>query len=72
METLSDAKFKQNYARHLQHLDATYRLRFERWPQESLLGLHLPPERLVTIYKGHDPSWYTASAPASIRARVPS
>ncbi|MEJ8569223.1 glycosyltransferase [Elongatibacter sediminis] len=26
----------------------------------TLLGLHLPPERVVTIHKGHELSWYTA------------
>jgi len=31
-----------------------------------LLGMHLPPERLVTIYKGHDPSWYAGTPPSSL------
>ncbi|MCE9616401.1 MAG: glycosyltransferase family 4 protein [Lentisphaerae bacterium] len=25
-----------------------------------LLGFHLPPGRLVTVHKGHDPAWYDA------------
>ncbi len=28
-----------------------------------LLGLGLPAERLVTLYKGHDPAWYRSDGP---------
>jgi len=28
--------------------------------RNDLLTLHLSPERLVTIYKGHDPAWYNS------------
>lgn len=31
-----------------------------------LLTLGLPPARLVTIYKGHDPSWYQQPAPRDL------
>jgi glycosyltransferase involved in cell wall biosynthesis len=31
-----------------------------------LLSLRLPPERLVTIHKGHDPAWYAGTPPASL------
>jgi glycosyltransferase involved in cell wall biosynthesis len=34
-----------------------------------LLGFRLPPERLVTIHKGHDPAWYTG-LPAPDRAEL--
>jgi len=33
--------------------------------RKYLLSLNLPSSRLVTIYKGHDPNWYTAMAPPS-------
>src|SRR5690606_17850887 len=26
-----------------------------------LLGYRLPPEKFITIYKGHDPAWYRGS-----------
>ena len=29
-----------------------------------LLGFNLPPARLVTIYKGHDPDWYAGNRPS--------
>lgn len=32
-----------------------------------LLGLRLPPERLITIYKGHDIAWYDALPPIERR-----
>jgi len=31
--------------------------------REYLLSMNLPSSRLVTIYKGHDPSWYTGMTP---------
>jgi glycosyltransferase involved in cell wall biosynthesis len=31
-----------------------------------LLSMRLPSERLVTIYKGHDPSWYSTPSPTSL------
>ena len=31
-----------------------------------LLSMHRPPERLVTIHKGHDPTWYSDPTPASL------
>jgi glycosyltransferase involved in cell wall biosynthesis len=34
-----------------------------------LLGFRLPPDRLVTIYKGHDPVWYDA-LPRAARAEI--
>lgn len=31
--------------------------------KDSLLAAHMPGERLITIYKGHDPAWYRTSGP---------
>lgn len=32
--------------------------------REYLLGFNLPPSRLVTVYKGHDPDWYASDRPS--------
>ena len=34
--------------------------------RQYLLSMHLPPSRLVTIYKGHDVSWYAGSKSPSL------
>jgi len=40
--------------------------------RKYLLSLHLPPARLTTIYKGHDPAWYASlKAPPLARFGIP-
>jgi glycosyltransferase involved in cell wall biosynthesis len=38
--------------------------------RESLISMGLPRERLVTIYKGHDSSWYGGPSPRSALAEL--
>lgn len=38
--------------------------------ERDLLAHGIPQERLTTIYKGHDPSWYADSDPATARTHL--
>jgi len=38
--------------------------------RQYLLTLNVPPERAVTIHKGHDPQWYRQEAPIDLQAEL--